>query len=534
MVHCNVTLSETHWETEKIVGNLNLHTLGWIICGACAIIATIISFFLIFRHATHYTKPNEQKHIIRILLMIPIYAITSWLSYVWYWHAIYWEVARDCYEAFAIASFFTLLCAYVAPDLRGQKDFFASMDVKPWPWPITWINKCMNKRQIRKPRNGLTWFNLIWMGVFQYIFIRVATTAIATATQATGNYCEESLHPAFAHLWCMIFNVIAVTIAMYCLIAFYLNLKRDLAANRPFFKLLCIKLVIFFSFWQMILLDFLVSAKIIKPSKVMSQGDISVGFNSLLICFEMIIFATLHLWAFAWKDFDHGPGQKTSAFGTLLDAFNPWDTICATARGLKWMLWGWRKRHRDVEKIINRKKESQGLAGDAAPMGITDLRPLPGGLQVHHPTPADATEDPQSPTERMYDNPRMGSLDIMEDSWTPRPFSSQLPHHPEPTRADSPHTPYTPQPYPHSAGFPLPYPDAQSYIPQGDNQTSYTRPRPQLSQPSAESLLADDQTDPSFRYTPSVAGSSQEHQGDARLGMQRNADGQWDRPWRDV
>lgn len=47
-------------------------------------------------------------------------------------------------------------------------------------------------------------------------------------------------------------NMIAVTIAMFCLIAFYLNLKDALAANKPFFKLLCIKLVIFFSFWQMV------------------------------------------------------------------------------------------------------------------------------------------------------------------------------------------------------------------------------------------------------------------------------------------
>lgn len=266
----------------------------------------------------------------------------------------------------------------------------------------------------------------------------------------------------------------------------------------------------------------------------MSQGDISVGFNSLLICFEMIIFATLHLWAFAWKDFDRGPELKTSVFRTLLDAFNPWDTICATARGLKWMLWGWRKRQQDVEKIINRKKENQGLTEDAAPMGITGLKPLPGGLQVHHPTPADATEDVQNPAERMYDDPRIGPPDTTKDSWASRPFSSQLPHHPEPTRADSPHTPDTSQPYPSSASFPLPYPDAQSYIPQVNNQTKYSRPRPPPSQPGAEPLLPDDQTDPGFRYTPSIAGSGQVYQGDARPGMQRNADGQRDRPWREV
>lgn len=71
-------------------------------------------------------------------------------------------------------------------------------------------------------------------------------------TQVQGVYCEESLGPEYAHVWTMMGNMIAVTIAMYCLIAFYLNLKDALAANKPFFKLLCIKLVIFFSFWQMV------------------------------------------------------------------------------------------------------------------------------------------------------------------------------------------------------------------------------------------------------------------------------------------
>ena len=48
----------------------------------------------------------------------------------------------------------------------------------------------------------------------------------------------------------MVINATAVTIAMYCLIEFYRNLKDHLASHRPFLKLLCIKLVIFLSFWQ--------------------------------------------------------------------------------------------------------------------------------------------------------------------------------------------------------------------------------------------------------------------------------------------
>jgi hypothetical protein len=42
----------------------------------------------------------------------------------------------------------------------------------------------------------------------------------------------------------------AVTVAMYALIQFYLQLKVDLASYSPFLKILSIKLVIFLSFWQ--------------------------------------------------------------------------------------------------------------------------------------------------------------------------------------------------------------------------------------------------------------------------------------------
>lgn len=42
---------------------------------------------------------------------------------------------------------------------------------------------------------------IIWAGVFQYCVMRVLMTILAVAAQATGTYCEESLSPAFAHVW---------------------------------------------------------------------------------------------------------------------------------------------------------------------------------------------------------------------------------------------------------------------------------------------------------------------------------------------
>lgn len=97
--------------------------------------------------------------------MIPIYSCVSFLSYYFYEHAIYFEVLRDCYEAFAIASFFTLLCNYIAPNLHEQKDYFRTSvyPIKNWFWGVFGLQKCTggeNKGILRKPRSGLTWFNV--------------------------------------------------------------------------------------------------------------------------------------------------------------------------------------------------------------------------------------------------------------------------------------------------------------------------------------------------------------------------------------
>lgn len=95
--------------------------------------------------------------------MIPVYAVVSFLSYLNYHHAVYFEVIRDCYEAFAIASFFTLLCNYIAPSLHDQKDYFRSLKPKNWLWPMTWLQKCTGGQEkgiFRRPMSGLTWFNV--------------------------------------------------------------------------------------------------------------------------------------------------------------------------------------------------------------------------------------------------------------------------------------------------------------------------------------------------------------------------------------
>lgn len=62
----------------------------------------------------------------------------------------------------------------------------------------------------------------------------------------------------------MVFEGASVSIAMFCLIQFYIQLKDDLREYKPLLKIICIKLVIFFSFWQ--------TVSIIDPHKPFHSG----------------------------------------------------------------------------------------------------------------------------------------------------------------------------------------------------------------------------------------------------------------------
>lgn len=305
--------------------------------------------------------------IIRILFMVPVYATAAFLQFTFYWHAVYFRVLSECYEAFAIASFFALMCHYLAPDLHEQKRYFRTIQPVDWVWPVGWMKKCCGGQRgcWRTPRSGLTWFNVVWVGVYQYCFVRVAMTFTAVITQSFHRYCESSNSPVFGAIWVLTIGATSVAIAMYCLIQFYVQLRTDLAPHKPFLKVLAIKLVIFLSFWQTFTISILVSQKILKPTKHLAYPSLKVGIPSLMLCVEMACFALLHLWAFPWQPYRTGAistkypldssgldvvGPKQGGFlgiKAFIDAMNPWDLVKAFARSMRWLFVGVKHREAD-------------------------------------------------------------------------------------------------------------------------------------------------------------------------------------------
>jgi Organic solute transporter Ostalpha len=191
-------------------------------------------------------------------------------------------------------------------------------------------------------------------------------TCVAVATQAFGRYCQNSLNPVFAHVWVMGIEAAAVTVAMYCLIQFYLQLKDDIREHKPLLKVAAIKLVIFLSFWQTLAISLLNGTGAIKASNLIQTPDIKVGIPAMLLDIEMAIFAIFHLWAFSWRPYSlkskqnlaesvagHNLARSDYKGGPLglvaiFEAFNPWDLVKAVGRAARWLFVGRKSRTQDV------------------------------------------------------------------------------------------------------------------------------------------------------------------------------------------
>jgi hypothetical protein len=86
---------------------------AWFIGGIFVLATLPISMYGIIQHALNYSKPHLQKYIIRILFMVPIYGLNSWIVLKFPESSIYLDTIRECYEAFVIYNFMMYLINFL-------------------------------------------------------------------------------------------------------------------------------------------------------------------------------------------------------------------------------------------------------------------------------------------------------------------------------------------------------------------------------------------------------------------------------------
>ncbi|KAG2466096.1 T184C protein, partial [Polypterus senegalus] len=117
-MYCYYMELRTWWKNlahlDRDIILVGTHTKAWFIAGIFVFMTIPISLWGILQHLVHYTQPELQKPIIRILWMVPIYSLDSWIALKYPNIAIYVDTCRECYEAYVIYNFMIFLLNYLS------------------------------------------------------------------------------------------------------------------------------------------------------------------------------------------------------------------------------------------------------------------------------------------------------------------------------------------------------------------------------------------------------------------------------------
>ncbi|KAL0956584.1 hypothetical protein HGRIS_002722 [Hohenbuehelia grisea] len=267
-------------------------------------------------HCRNYTNPRQQRQILRILYMPPVYAVISFLSYRFFRDYTYYSFVEVAYEAVTLSAFLLLLIEYVAESATGSdaENAIARKEKQRLLMPFC----CWRYR----PTKAYFMYTVKW-SVLQYVIIRPLVSIIGIICQAKGILCEsEGFSVHYAKVYLESIDFVSISIALYGLLLFYSLTKQELEGRRPLAKFLSIKLIVMFTFYQSFVFSAL-EGRVIKPTTYWTSTNISNGLNALAICIEMIFFAVLMFWAYTPNEYKRKPGEPaTGILKPLWDSVN--------------------------------------------------------------------------------------------------------------------------------------------------------------------------------------------------------------------
>lgn len=283
--------------------------LAWDVATVFTIFAVPISAKDIQDHLKHFEVPELQKYEVRILMMVPVYSLTSWAC-LWSENQVlyrFMDTFRSLYEAYVIWNFIYFLCSYLGPteEMLAQR-----LEAKPQEqhlWPVNWF--------LSPWKMGHEFLFQTKTGTLQYVAWKIINVFIVLIASILGIYGDGQWSPDAVYFWVTGITNLSQMHALYCLVLFYHATYQDLAPLRPLAKFLCIKLVVFFSFWQGCLISALVYFGVIKDTPYFPAANTLQDF---VVCLEMLFFAIAHHYVFSYKDFARFNNNDSRAFsGTV-------------------------------------------------------------------------------------------------------------------------------------------------------------------------------------------------------------------------
>ena len=189
---------------------------------------------LVAAHARSWRQPRLQLCVVRILLMVPIYAVDSLVDLQQQRSSektrtsVLADTFRECYEAFVIFNFVLYLVNYFGSERALCALLRSKAPIGHVP-PLHWC--------LPRWRMGSRYLNSCKRGALQYVVLRLLTSVVSCLCSLVdtlawlprfedGNW--KSAYPYLALL-----NSCSQSWAIYCLVMFFRAVRHEIAPPRP-------------------------------------------------------------------------------------------------------------------------------------------------------------------------------------------------------------------------------------------------------------------------------------------------------------
>ncbi|EOA38365.1 hypothetical protein CARUB_v10009893mg [Capsella rubella] len=257
----------------------------------CVLLSMHFTMQLLSQHLFYWKNPKEQRAIIIIILMAPVYAINSFVGLLDAKGSkpffMFLDSVKECYEALVIAKFLALMYSYVNISMSARviPDEIKGREIHH-SFPMTLFVPRTTHLDYRTLKQLKEW-------TWQFCIIRPVCSILMITLQILGIY------PAWlSWIFTIILNV-SVSLALYSLVKFYHVFAKELEPHKPLTKFMCVKGIVFFCFWQGIVLEILVKMGVIKSHHLWLEVEqIEEALQNVLVCLEMIVFSVIQQYAF--------------------------------------------------------------------------------------------------------------------------------------------------------------------------------------------------------------------------------------------
>mmetsp|Transcript_93891 Transcript_93891/g.269121 ORF Transcript_93891/g.269121 Transcript_93891/m.269121 type:complete len:394 (-) Transcript_93891:88-1269(-) len=291
-----------------------------------AFLAVVISLTHMARH-WRYNKTKIRKSTVRLLFVVPIFALDCWACLMleasrYEWAELLTGI-REVYEAIALVSFLELVLTISGGTrhlgelmLRRAEEEGPTGGTKH-PWPLRLVTA--------RYKAGPELLRMMLLGIFQYVFVCLLYMFLITCV-----WTMDRLHLLSPQVSLVVkalpnlMKAVSCAFALSCLLLFAHDVKDLVPSCGLAGKFLSIKGIVFFTFWQGFVIRLsqrtgqfgavqqALTKKALKngiDAEWWDDAELRCGLNDFLLCFEVLFFSVLHLYAYPAREIERMPEE---------------------------------------------------------------------------------------------------------------------------------------------------------------------------------------------------------------------------------